>query len=128
MLFDLALQHALDGCSVALINSARTLSWRVVAGSQVRGHHGKANGDRARGGDRDIAPEAHVFVGRQRVPIDEGDGEIVRAAGGKISMASALVPPGLAAAVTSNSKSRQAPAILSAAAICLPFSQRWRGS
>src|ERR1035438_9846021 len=43
--------------------------------------------------------------------------------GGKISMASALAPPGLAAAVTSNSNRRQAPASRSAAAICWPFSQ-----
>src|ERR1035437_1248072 len=43
--------------------------------------------------------------------------------GGKISMASALVSPGLAAAVAANSKTRQAPASLSEAAIGLPFSQ-----
>ena len=42
--------------------------------------------------------------------------------GGKISMASALVPPGLAAAVMSNSKRRQAPASFPEAAICLPLS------
>ena len=38
-------------------------------------------------------------------------------------MASELVPPGLAAAVTSNSNSRQAPAILSAEAIWRSLSQ-----
>src|ERR1039458_10021258 len=43
--------------------------------------------------------------------------------GGKISMASALAPPGRAAAVTSNSNRRQAPVSRSEAAICWPFSQ-----
>jgi hypothetical protein len=48
-----------------------------AAGGEVGGDGGVADGHGSGGGDPDVAPEAHVLVGRLRVPIDEGDGEVV---------------------------------------------------
>src|ERR1035437_3441316 len=76
-------------------------------------------------------PVAAIETSRHRpMPLSGGNGfqstkVMARSpgSGGKISTASALLSPGLAAAVTSNSKRRQAPASLSEAAICLPLNQ-----
>src|SRR5689334_10973779 len=42
----------------------------------MRGDTWIADGNRAGGADPNVAPEAHAFVRRQRIPIDEGDGQI----------------------------------------------------
>src|ERR1035437_6688481 len=76
-------------------------------------------------------PVAAIDTSRHRpMPLSGGNGfqstkVMARSpgSGGKISMASALVSPGLAAAVTSNSNRRQAPVSFSEPAMFSPFSQ-----
>src|SRR5215469_5723965 len=36
-----------------------------------------AKGDLSRRGEEDLAPDAHVFVGRGRVPVDPGEAKVV---------------------------------------------------
>ena len=53
------------------------IRWRIEFGN----NRGIAEGDRAAGGEVDFAPQAHVFVGRRGIPVDEGDGEILLGGG-----------------------------------------------
>ena len=54
----------------------------IVGGSERRHDLRVTQRNRTAAGERDRTVEAHHLVGRHRVPVDEGDGEVVRRRGG----------------------------------------------
>src|ERR1700722_6449448 len=58
---------------VVTVSSARSSAGEVEFGND----RGITQSDWAGDGEIDLAPQAHVLVGRGGIPIDEGDGEIV---------------------------------------------------
>ncbi len=78
---DLAPQHAFHRLAGRVLQLGLDGELGGIRRGQVeaRDDAGKPQGHRAAGVEVNLAPQAHALVGRQRVPVHERDGEVVRA-------------------------------------------------
>ena len=122
---DPSLEHRLRIADRRFVELAETVSWADRRGEDRRCvvTLGKRMATGPPSSYRDIAPQSHVLVGRRGF---QSTNVIARSCGcgGNISMARTFGRPALGPpSVTSNSKSRQAPARSVARPICWPLSQ-----
>src|SRR5262249_37585008 len=72
---DLAAQDAFDG-RIERVDNLRADGEVGGVGSEVRDDARISDRGRAGSSDPNVAPDAHELIGRQRVPIDEGDAQV----------------------------------------------------
>src|SRR5205807_2179919 len=76
--FDVPFQYAFDRLVGSILHLHDYSQLRAVIGWRIdlRNYRGIAQCDRPAGSQVDVTPEAHVFVGRRRIPIHEGDCQV----------------------------------------------------
>src|SRR5579864_4859169 len=66
---------------VLQLGGDRQLRGIIRGGIQFRDDRGITQSNRAAGGEVDLAPQSHIFVGRRGIPVDKGDRQIVLSGG-----------------------------------------------